>query len=148
MKALPIVLLAVVLCAIEVIAVRATTEAEPTPPPATTFQLQRSVMLSAGRYVKILEGLEAGSTEETKDSIDWWIDLSIMELASIEEHFPKHNWGDVSLNEDSVLKMRAAYRQIAQFRRDHPRRHRIPLEPAQLQVIQSFVEKYQSAESE
>lgn len=86
--------------------------------------------------------MEGGKLEETKKDVDWWIDQAIIELQWLEERFPAGDWGSVQLQE-SPLPMRNFYRRIAQFRRDHPRRHSVPLETDSLKRINKFVEKYQ-----
>jgi hypothetical protein len=111
--------------------------------PAAARQLQHTAMMSAGRYTQILDGLEAGKIEETKKNLDWWLDQEIMDLALLEESYPQGQWGEVTVDRDSELKAKAFYRKIAQYRKNHPRLHSVPLEPAQRRLIDAFVEKYQ-----
>ena len=100
-------------------------------------------MLTASRYVDILKDLHAGEIDETKRRLDWWIDLAIMEMAMLEEDYPQLQWGEVTVDKEADLKMKSMYRRIAQFRKSHPRRHIVPLEPSELKLIDAFVQKHQ-----
>jgi hypothetical protein len=111
--------------------------------PAAVLQLQKSVAMTAGRYVQILEGLEAGKIREAEKDMDWWLDMAILDLQGIEERHPQGHWSEVTVDKDVELKMKSFYRRIAQYRRSHPRQHLLPLEPSQLNLIDEFVQKYQ-----
>ena len=100
-------------------------------------------MLSAARYTQILADLEAGRIEETKKDLDWWLDQEIMDLALLEESYPQGQWGEVPVDRDSELKAKTIYRKIAQYRKNHPRLHSVPLEPELIKLIDAFVAKYQ-----
>jgi hypothetical protein len=39
--------------------------------------------------------------------------------------------------------MKSVYKRIAQYRKNHPRLHTVPLDPAEQRQINAFVEKYQ-----
>ena len=110
--------------------------------PEVGLQLQNSVVLSASRYTAILRALEAGDLEEIRKDLDWWIDQAILELVFLEERYPHGDWDAVRL-QDSPLGMGSVYRRLAQFRRDHPRLHSVPLEPERLKQIELFTQKYQ-----
>lgn len=107
------------------------------------LQLQRSITLAAGRYVAILKALDAGDLDDAKRDLDWWIDLAILELQALEERYPQGHWEDVPVQGSPDIQMRAFYRQIAQFRRDHPRRHSVPLDADSLKLIAAFLQKHQ-----
>jgi hypothetical protein len=110
--------------------------------PEAALQLQKSLALSAGRYMAILKAMDGGDLDETKKDIDWWIDQAIIELQWLEERHPHGDWGSVQM-QGSPLPIRTFYKRIAQFRRDHPRRHSVPLDAESLKRIEIFVQKYQ-----
>jgi hypothetical protein len=64
-------------------------------------------------------------------------------LAALEERDPKEAWGEIAMDSDSGLKMKSVYKRIAQYRKNHPRLHTVPLDPAEQRQINAFVEKYQ-----
>lgn len=110
--------------------------------PDVALQLQKATALAAGRYTDVLRSLEGGKLEGAKNDIDWWLDQSIIELEFLEERYPHGDWAAVQPR-DSPLRMGSFYKRIAQFRRDHPRRHSVPLDPESLKRIEIFVQKYQ-----
>lgn len=110
---------------------------------AVQLQFQKSVALAAGRYALILEKIESGKVEEGKRDLDHWVDLSILELAALEETNPEGRWAEVPTGPESGITMRVHYRHLAQYRKSHPRVHVIPLEASELQRIDVFVQKYQ-----
>lgn len=113
--------------------------------PEAALQLQKSLALSAGRYTTILKAMDKGDREEmenAKNDIDWWIDQAIIELQFLEERYPHGDWAAVQF-QDSTTRMDRFYKRIAQFRRDHPRRHSVPLDAESLKRIEIFVQKYQ-----
>lgn len=99
--------------------------------------------LSAGRFIQILDALNAGTTDHAKKDLDWWLDSAILELAALEESDPKEAWGENTMNRDTGLKVKSFYKRIAQYRKNQPRLHSVPLDPAQQRLIDAFVEKYQ-----
>jgi hypothetical protein len=86
--------------------------------------------------------LEDGSLDQAKNDMDLWIDMSILQLKLLEEHYPNGDWAAVKLK-DTDIPMRAFYKRIAQYRRDHPSRQPVPWDAENLERIQTFVEKYQ-----
>ncbi|MHB9006797.1 MAG: hypothetical protein ACYDC1_07670 [Limisphaerales bacterium] len=106
------------------------------------LQLQKSVVLSASRYTAIQRALDAGDLDEIQKDLDWWIDQAILELVLLEDRYPRGDWEAVQL-QDSPLEMRSYYRRLAQFRRNHLRRHSVPLESERLNQIELFTQKYQ-----
>ncbi len=110
--------------------------------PAAALQLQKSVVLSAGRYAVILKEMDKGRLDEAKDSLDWWIDMAIIELQLLEEQYPQGDWENAQF-QGLPPTARVFYKQLAQFRRDHPRRHSVPLDRESLRRIDLFVQKYQ-----
>jgi hypothetical protein len=113
--------------------------------PAVKLQLQNSVTLAACRYAAIFQAVESGSTHAVMSDLDWWIDQAIIELQMIEERYPLGSWETVQAPHvpDPEFQMRILYRAIARFRRDHPRRHSVPLDEGSLKRISDFVQKYQ-----
>lgn len=110
--------------------------------PEVGLQLQKSVVLSASRYSAILSAIDKGDYEEIERDLDWWIDQAILELVLLEERYPQGDWEHVQY-QDSQVQMQHFYRRLAQFRRDHPRRHAVPLESKRLKQIETFTQKYQ-----
>jgi hypothetical protein len=110
--------------------------------PEVALQLQKSLLLSACRYTEILKAMDRGDVKAAKDDIDWWIDQAIIELLWLEERYPHGDWDNVQ-QQDAPFSAKRFYREIAQFRRDHPRRHSVPLDAKTLGQIEKFVEKYQ-----
>jgi hypothetical protein len=110
--------------------------------PATALQDQRWAAGTGARYAGLFRCLEDGSLDQAKDDMDLWIDMSILQLKLLEEHYPNCDWAAVKLK-DSDMPMRAFYKRIAQYRRDHPRRHPVPWDAEDLNRIEAFVEKYQ-----
>ncbi|MHB1309539.1 MAG: hypothetical protein ACYC23_20900 [Limisphaerales bacterium] len=110
--------------------------------PEVGLQLQKSVVLSASRYTAIQRALDAGDLDEIQKDLDWWIDQAILELVLLEDRYPRGDWEAVQL-QDSPLEMRSYYRRLAQFRRNHLRRHSVPLESERLNQIELFTQKYQ-----
>lgn len=111
--------------------------------PLPAVQAQYAAALTAGRYVSILKAIEASNLDEATSDIDWWIDLAIIELQEIEKSHPRGRWGDVLAGGTKDLPMSHIYKRIAQFRRDHPRRHSVPLNAGEIEMIDAFVRKYQ-----
>jgi len=111
--------------------------------PVVDLQLQKSVTLAAGRYAEILKDIERGDTQHAKDDADWWLDQSIIELQWLEERLPVGRWESVPVADMPNMQMKTLYRSIARSRRDHPRHHSVPIEPATLKRIDDFVRKYQ-----
>ncbi len=111
--------------------------------PAIALQEQRSAALTGARYAGVFRCLEDGRLDEAKDDMDLWIDMSILQLQLLEEHYPNGNWAAVRINA-SGSPMEAFYKRIAQYRRDHPRRQQgFSWDAESLKRIQAFVEKYQ-----
>ena len=111
--------------------------------PAAALQDQRWAAGTGARYTGLLGCLEDGRLDQAKDDMDLWIDMSILQLQLLEEHHPNGDWAAVKIN-DSGLTMRAFYKRIAQYRRDHPRRQQaVPWDAESLKRIEAFVQKYQ-----
>ncbi|EKD25987.1 MAG: hypothetical protein ACD_79C01416G0003 [uncultured bacterium] len=110
--------------------------------PDVALQFQRSDVLTANRYIAILMAFHDRNFENIQNDIDWWLDISIIQLQILEERYPKGNWGDVILNDSPQFTMKTLYKRIAQYRKDNPRRHSYPLDEESIKRIKTFVEKY------
>ena len=114
--------------------------------PDTALQMQRAVALDAARFTGIFRSLESGNVDEidqTKKDMDLWVDQAIIELQHLEEQYPHGDWAAVELRQGSPVRMQSFYKRIADFRRDHPRRHSVQLDAQSLKRIDAFVQKYQ-----
>jgi hypothetical protein len=105
-------------------------------------QLQKSSGLSAGRYTMLLDALEKGSVDDARNDIDYWLDMAIVELQYLEEAFPKEDWAGTPIQGLEEVKMKKIYGDIARYRLDHPRKHKIPLDDNFNRRIDTFIEKY------
>ncbi len=105
-------------------------------------QLQKSSNLSASRYTMLLEALDKGNVNEARNDIDYWLDLAIVELQFLEESFPNEEWAEIPIQGLEEVKMKKMYGDIARYRLDHPRKHKVPLDDNFKRLIDAFIEKY------
>ena len=69
--------------------------------------------------------------------------MAIIELNFLDEKYPDKNLAERNApNTDSILQMKFLYRNIAKYRYENPRIHKIPLNTHESKAIESFVEKY------
>ena len=112
--------------------------------PAADIQDQWSAALTGARYAEVFCWLEEGRLEQAKDDMDLWIDMSILQLQMLEEHYPNGDWAAVKTPHGSDISIGMFYREIARFRRDHPRRPQaFSWDAENLKRIEAFVKKYQ-----
>ena len=108
------------------------------------LQGQNAAFLAAVRYISIIEGIQNGAIEEAIKDMDWWADQAIMELLYLEEKSPyKHIEQNKPTGSEGIITYKRIYRDSARYRRDHPRKHRVPLNSHQLKIIDAFVKKYE-----
>ena len=139
-----IITLCIVVLSAAVVPGCASTKASGPGRPAAALQDQRSAACAGARYAGLFRDLEDGRLDQAKDDMDLWIDMSILQLQLLEEHYPNGDWAAVKLSHDSDLPMRAFYKRIAQYRRDHPRRQTaVTWDVDSLKRIDTFVQKYQ-----
>lgn len=105
-------------------------------------QLQKSSVLSAGRYTMLLDAIEKGNIDDAKNDIDYWLDLAIVELQYLEESLPNEAWAETPVQGLEEIKMKKLYGDIARYRLAHPRKHKVPLDDKFIRLIDTFVEKY------
>ena len=106
------------------------------------LQLQKSLVLSAGRYTMLLHAIQKGNFDEASNDIDYWLDSAIVELQFLEESYPETRWNEIPIQGTEEVKMTNLYRNIARYRDTHPRRHTISLDANQKRLINAFVERY------
>jgi hypothetical protein len=111
-------------------------------PPASALQLQKSVALAAGRYVSIYEKIASGKGDEGQKDLDYWVDMSILELSALGNAYPDSHLDEVRIDSESDLPIKAFYRRLAQYRGNHQRIHINSMTPAELQAIDRFIQKY------
>ena len=108
------------------------------------LQGQNAASLAAVRYISIIEGIQNGAIEEAIKDMDWWVDQAIMELQYLEEKYPyKHIEQNKPTGPEGIITYKRIYRDIARYRRDHPRKHKVPLDSHKLKIIDAFVKKYE-----
>jgi len=118
------------------------------------YQYQKAMSLTLLRFISILENTENSKSEKMKEDVDYWIDLGIVELSfqedeNVSKKLPielqneinkiKH---DLNANQPEIPSYELIYRNIARYRKDHPRIHSIPLDEKQKELIDRFIEKY------
>jgi hypothetical protein len=111
------------------------------------LQLQKSTLLSTTRYISVYKAIKGyKNLEPTQKDLDWWIDLSILELVTLENLYPDFDWGNVDMDSSVALKAKRFYREIADYRIAQPRLHDVPMKESEIEAIKKFTEKYKSAE--
>jgi hypothetical protein len=110
---------------------------------AFALQTQKVTVLSAGRFASVQEEIESGKIDAIQQSLDYWIDMAIVELAALDNAYPEEHLDQVLVDSDSGLRMRSFYRRLALFRKSHPRKHVVPLSAPESALIEAFVQKYQ-----
>ena len=90
----------------------------------------------------LLEAIQKGNVEDARNDIDYWLDLAIVELQHLEESYPNVDWSENPVKNLEEVKMRRIYRDIAQYRLNHPRKHNVPIDDNYKRLIDAFIEKY------
>ncbi len=90
----------------------------------------------------LLNLLEIGKVDEAKNDVDYWLDLAIVELQFLEESFPNEAWSETPVQGLEEVKMKKLYGDLARFRLNHPRKHKVPLDANSKRLIDTFIEKY------
>lgn len=68
--------------------------------------------------------------------------MAIVELQYLEETFSKEDWAETPIQGLEEVKMKKIYGDIARYRLDHPRKHKVPLDDNFKRLIDTFIEKY------
>ena len=90
-----------------------------------------------------MEAIQNNNIDQAVEDMDWWVDQAILELQFLEEQYPEKQLEETPIQgTDGTLRMKRIYRNIARFRSEHPRKHIVPLNLQQLEMIDKFVEKY------
>ncbi len=105
-------------------------------------QVQHAAALVAVRYAAILKDLHEGQPDKALESADWWLDQTILLLATLEREHPERDWASRRIYGDDALQMRRVYKDIATKRQEYPRTHNIPFEPHELDMLNDFIERY------
>ena len=81
--------------------------------------------------------------EQAVQDMDWWVDQAIIELSYLEKtNLDRHLEENQVEGSDGIIRFKRVYRDIARYRRDHSRIHKVPLDSNQMTLINDFVEKY------
>ena len=108
-----------------------------------SLQVQNSVTLSAQRFIGVMWAIRNDSTDQAVKDMDWWIDQSILELQFLEKTYPeKQLEKNLVPGTDGTFIMKRLYRDIARYRNANQRKHLVPLNSMQLEIIDDFVKKY------
>ncbi len=108
-----------------------------------SLQVQHSVTLSAHRFIGVMGAIRNNNTDQADKDMDWWVDQAILELQFLEEKYPEKQLEKNPVpRTDGTLIMKRLYRDIARYRNDNQRKHLVPLNSRQLEIIDEFVKKY------
>ena len=90
-----------------------------------------------------MKAIQNTKVDQALDDMDWWVDQAILQLQFLEEQYPERQLEETLIQGmDGTLRMKRIYRDIARFRNENQRRHIVPLNSQQLEMIEKFVGKY------
>ena len=118
------------------------------------YHHQKSMALTLLRYISIIENIENSKTQKTREDIDHWIDLGIIELSfqddeNVRRELPLELQNEINKLKQDLMTLQPEtpskeliYRKIAKYRKEHSRIHSVPLDTNQINLIDKFIKKY------